>query len=74
MLVLYALKQRGHRVDIAADGQEAVDKAAAGTYDVILMDVQMPMLDGFQATAAIRAQSSGTRLHDHCFNGPCHGR
>ncbi len=62
MLVLYALKQRGHHVDVAADGREAVDRAAAGTYDVILMDVQMPILDGFQATAAIRAQPSGARV------------
>jgi two-component system, sensor histidine kinase len=62
MLVMYALKQRGHQVEIAADGREAVDKATAGNYDVILMDVQMPMLDGFQATAAIRAQPSGARI------------
>ncbi|HEY2828111.1 MAG TPA: response regulator [Pirellulales bacterium] len=62
MLVLYALKQRGHQVDVAADGREAVDRAAVCTYDVILMDVQMPLLDGFQATAAIRAQPSGSRI------------
>jgi CheY-like chemotaxis protein len=49
-------------VDVAADGREAVERAAAGRYDVILMDVQMPELDGFQATAAIRAHSSGVRV------------
>src|SRR5262249_866749 len=62
MLVLYALKQRGHQVDVASDGKEAVDRAAAGSYDVILMDVQMPVMDGFQATAPIRAQPSGARI------------
>ncbi|HEY2882207.1 MAG TPA: response regulator [Pirellulales bacterium] len=55
MLVMYALRQRGHEVDIAGDGREAVDRAAGSSYDIILMDVQMPELDGFQATAAIRA-------------------
>jgi two-component system, sensor histidine kinase len=62
MLVMYALKQRGHHVDVAADGREAVDRAATGTYDVILMDVQMPHLDGFQATAAIRALPACSRI------------
>jgi CheY-like chemotaxis protein len=62
MLVLYALRQRGHRVDVAGDGQEAVERATASAYDVILMDVQMPVLDGFQATAAIRALPSRARV------------
>lgn len=62
MLVQYALKLRGHQVDIANDGREAVERAAEGAYDVILMDVQMPVLDGFQATAAIRANPKGARV------------
>jgi len=62
MLVMYALRQRGHHVDVAADGREAVGRAATGTYDVILMDVQMPHLDGFQATAAIRALPACSRV------------
>ena len=62
MLVKYALRQRGHEVDIAEDGREAVQRVAAGNYDVILMDVQMPELDGYQATAAIRALPVGARL------------
>jgi len=41
-------------IDIAQNGQEAVEKMQSGTYDLIFMDCQMPVMDGFQATAAIR--------------------
>ncbi|HUJ28126.1 MAG TPA: response regulator [Myxococcales bacterium] len=54
------LTRRGHAVTIAGDGREAVAAAARCGFDLILMDVQMPEMGGFEATAAIRAQE-GTR-------------
>lgn len=48
------LERDGHQVTIARNGREAVDLASRQTFDVVLMDVQMPEMDGFQATAAIR--------------------
>jgi CheY-like chemotaxis protein len=41
-------------VDVAADGREALEKLSAGRYDAVLMDCQMPVMDGFSATVELR--------------------
>lgn len=48
------LEQSGHCVEIVADGRQAVDAVRARSYDLALIDVQMPVMDGFEASAAIR--------------------
>nr|MBQ4454511.1 response regulator transcription factor [Clostridia bacterium] len=52
--ITFSLKQDDMDVDTAYDGQEAVDKAREGDYDIILLDVMLPKLSGFDACQAIR--------------------
>ncbi len=64
MITVEILGQKGVTVDVAENGKAAVDKFAAceqGTYDLILMDVQMPVMNGRDATKAIRVLTAATQ-------------
>jgi CheY-like chemotaxis protein len=54
------LRKLGHHAIVVDDGQEALDRLGSDTFDVVLMDVQMPRLDGYAATQAIRARAAAT--------------
>jgi CheY-like chemotaxis protein len=76
LLAVKLLEKDGHRVVTAGDGREALEKLASERFDVVLMDVQMPVLNGFEATAAIRGAETGTGRHQfiaavtaHALNG-----
>jgi two-component system, sensor histidine kinase and response regulator len=75
-LVARLLEKRGHLVTVTANGREAVEALANQTFDLVLMDVQMPELDGFEATKVIRERERYSGVHipiialtAHAMNG-----
>jgi two-component system sensor histidine kinase/response regulator len=61
LVAVRLLEKRGYRVDVAADGREAVEMHERTHYDAIFMDCQMPELDGYEATRAIRRREGDQR-------------
>jgi len=62
-LTVRLLESHGHSVVVVENGREALAMLAQQSFDVVLMDVQMPEMDGFAATARIRQQEQGTGQH-----------
>jgi signal transduction histidine kinase/CheY-like chemotaxis protein/ligand-binding sensor domain-containing protein len=71
-LLLRILEKAGFTVTLAENGREAVDRLSAAAFDVVLMDVQMPEMDGFEATGHIRASESGSGRHQQIIAMTAH--
>jgi PAS domain S-box-containing protein len=62
-LALHLLERRGHSVIVAENGRQAIEAVEKHKFDLVLMDVQMPEIDGLEATQAIREKEKSTGTH-----------
>ncbi|MBI9036902.1 MAG: response regulator [Bacteroidales bacterium] len=62
-IVIQLLERKGYKVSIAVNGKEAVEKTKKERFNIILMDVQMPVMDGFEATTLIRKSEKLDKIH-----------
>jgi signal transduction histidine kinase/CheY-like chemotaxis protein len=62
-VVVRILEKEGHKVTVADNGQKAVDLLESNVFDLVLMDVQMPEMDGFEATEFVRQREASTGGH-----------
>lgn len=67
------LRAEGYRVTIASNGREALDKAGAEKPDLVILDIMMPDLDGFEVCRRLRA-NSGVPVSDHAQRQAVGGR
>jgi PAS domain S-box-containing protein len=63
VLATRLLEKRGHHVQVAGDGREALEELKKADFDLVLMDIQMPVMGGLEATAAVREMEKGTGKH-----------
>ena len=66
-VVLRMLEKLGHRADVVPNGGEALKALELLSYDMVLMDIQMPETNGFEATGEIRRREEGTGITARAF-------
>jgi len=57
-MLMRRLKKRGYDVEVAVDGAEGIEKARGGSFDLILMDMSLPVIDGWEATRTLKADAA----------------
>lgn len=62
-LISKLLSKKGYNALIVEDGSKALEALSKGDFHIVLMDIQMPVMDGYQATQAIREKEQGTGSH-----------